>query len=56
MLSGQEKLAADVAVVEWIVDTARPLTVATVRAPKVSQDDASIFRTPLSWTLFELCA
>jgi len=26
-LSGQEKLAADVAVLEWIVDTARPLTV-----------------------------
>ena len=27
LLSGQEKLAADVAVVEWIIDTARPLTV-----------------------------
>ena len=27
LLSGQQKLAADVAVVEWIIDTARPLTV-----------------------------
>ena len=27
LLSGQEKLAADVAVVEWIIDTVRPLTV-----------------------------
>ena len=27
LLSGQEKLAADVAVVEWIIETARPLTV-----------------------------
>ena len=27
MLLGQEKLAADVAAVEWIVDTASPLTV-----------------------------
>ena len=27
LLSGQEKLAADVAVVEWIIVTARPLTV-----------------------------
>ena len=27
LLSGQEKLGADVAVVEWIIETARPLTV-----------------------------
>jgi hypothetical protein len=30
LLSGQEKLATDVAVVEWIVDTATPLTVSAV--------------------------
>ncbi len=27
LMSGQEKLAADVAVVEWIIDTPRTLTV-----------------------------
>ena len=27
LLSSQEKLVADVAVVEWIIDTVRPLTV-----------------------------